>query len=79
MPMKRTTIFLDPSLLRRARDAARREGKSMAQLVREAITSYLTGRRPQAARVPSVAARFATAHADTAERVDELLWRDPHA
>jgi hypothetical protein len=29
--------------------------------------------------LPSVAGRFASGSSDTAARVDELLWRDPHA
>lgn len=80
--MKRTTIFLDPALARRARLAARREGKSFAQLVREAIAAHLAhGAQPGSSadgRLPSIAGRFESKFTDTAERVDELLWQDPH-
>ncbi|GBD33229.1 MAG: hypothetical protein KatS3mg081_0307 [Gemmatimonadales bacterium] len=79
--MKRTTIFLDSALSRRAKQAARRQGKSFAQLVREALAAYLAGGSRAAGgaeRLPSVAGRFESGHRDTSERVDELLWRDPH-
>lgn len=81
--MKRTTIFLDPALTRRAQQAARRDGKSFAQLVREALASYLAqGARPGSGaggRLPSIAGRFESQFTDTAERADELLWREPHS
>jgi hypothetical protein len=81
--MRRTTIFLDERLLRRAKDVARREGKSFAQVVREAVAGYVAGYVAGASRagadtVPSIAGRFASGYADTAERADELLWREPH-
>jgi hypothetical protein len=79
--MRRTTVFLDDGLLRRARQYAQREGKSFAQVVREAVASYLArGSEPtSAARLPSFAGRFSRGDTDTSERVDDLLWQDPHA
>ena len=80
--MKRTTVFLDEGLLRRARQLARREGKSFAQVVREAVAAYVSGNpsdRVAGARLPSFAGKFASGHRDTSERVDELLWTEPHA
>ena len=76
--MERTTVFLDKSLLRRARQFARREGKSFAAVVREALAAYITGERRSRARLPSIAGQFASGHADTSERADELLWQEPH-
>jgi len=76
--MKRTTVFLDEALLRRAKQFAQREGKSLAALVREAIAGYLAGSRGRMSTVPGIAGRFASGHADTSEHADELLWRDPH-
>lgn len=76
--MKRTTVFLDEQLLRQAQEQAGREGKSFAQLVREAVAGYLLGSQDPATRIPSVAGQFASGCADTADRVDELLWREPH-
>lgn len=76
--MKRTTVFLDEPLLRRARQAARREGRSFAHVVREALARYLAGGRPEKRQLPSVTGMFSSGHTDTSQRVDELLWRDPH-
>lgn len=75
--MRRTTIFLDEGLLRKAQRYARREGKSFAAVVREAIAAYISGGR-KGHRLPSVTGQFASGHADTSERVDELLWSEPH-
>lgn len=75
--MRRTTVFLDEQLLRRARQFARREGKSFAAVVRESLAAYMAGGRP-ANRLPSVAGRFASGRTDTSNRVDQLLWTEPH-
>lgn len=75
--MRRTTIFVDDQLLRQVRQFAKREGKSFAAVVRESLLAYLAGGRPKP-RLPSIAGRFASGHNDTAERADELLWREPH-
>jgi hypothetical protein len=77
--MKRTTIFLDADLERRLRDAARRDGRPAAGLVREALDLYLASRDAAASSLPSLAGRFASGHTDTADRADELLWSDPHS
>jgi hypothetical protein len=74
--MRRTTIFLDEKLLRRARQFARREGKSFAAVVRESLAAYVSG--PRGTPLPSLTGRFASGRPDTSERVDELLWPEPH-
>ena len=76
--MKRTTIFIDEKLLDSARRRARRDGVSFATLVREALGEYLARPRGSGA-LPAIAGRFTSGTADTADRVDELLWSDPHA
>lgn len=78
--MKRTTLFIDQELLHRAQQAARERGISFARMVREALVAYLAppDEVREAGALPSVTARFASGRADTAERVDELLWREPH-
>jgi len=80
--MKRTTIFLDDALARRARSAARRQGMSFARLVREAVATYLaqggTTPPPGPGRLPSIAGQFDSGFSDTSERADQLLWQDPH-
>ena len=76
--MKRTTVFLDEQILARLHRAAQRKGVSAATLVREAVSQYLDA--PQATtRLPSVTGQFASGHRDTAERADDLLWRNPHS
>lgn len=76
--MKRTTIFLDDTLLRALKRLAARRDVSFATVVREAASAYLAA--PTSANaVPSVAGRFASGKADTASRTNELLWQDPHA
>lgn len=73
--MHRTTIFLDQPLLRRLRAAAQREGRSVAALVRDALTAYLEGGRP-ANRLPSVTGQFAGGRSDTSDRLNDLLRTD---
>ena len=75
--MKRTSVFLDKVLLRRAREFARGEGKSFAAVVREALAAYIATPAQSASRLPSVAGQFASGRSDTSERVDELLWSEP--
>ena len=70
-------MFIDEALLRRLRLLAQRQGVSYATLVREALTQYLASPRAAAA-LPSIAGRFSSGSTDTSERVDELLWSDPH-
>jgi hypothetical protein len=76
--VKRTTVFLEAELLRAAQSAARREGRSFAAVVREALMTYLN-KSAVAGRLPSVAGKFASGRSDTSARVDDLLWKEPHA
>jgi hypothetical protein len=76
--MKRTTIFLDRALAEQAQRLAANEGRSFAALVREAVAAYVTGVRGTTA-LPSLAGRFASGMTDTAERAEDLLWKDPHS
>ena len=75
--MKRTTVFLDEMLLRQLKQLAQRRKVSFATVVREAMATYVA-EPPSAGVLPSVAGRFASGAADTSERVDDYLWRDPH-
>ena len=74
--MKRTTVFLDETLLRNARKLARQQGVPFATVVREALARYVS--QPHSGGPPAFAARFRSGSSDTSERVDELLWKDPH-
>jgi hypothetical protein len=76
MPVKRTSLFLDAKLLENLRRAADRRGVSVASLVREAVAAYLAS--APAGALPSFAAQFESGRSDTSERVDELLWKNPH-
>lgn len=77
MPMRRTSVFLDEQTLLRLQKVAERTGVSSASLIREAISAYLAAPRAPAG-IPSIAGQFESDDSDTSERVDELLWRDPH-
>ena len=76
--MKRTTVFLDELTLSRLQKAAQRRGVSSASMVREAVALYLAAPVTKTG-VPSISGQFASGTSDTSDRVDELLWRDPHA
>jgi hypothetical protein len=68
--MKRTTIYLEPDLEVLLKMEVLRQGRPMADIVREAVAAYLT--RDERAAPPGAGA-FASGHADTAARVDETL------
>lgn len=75
--MKRTTVFLDDKLLRQLKRLAQRRGVSFASVVREAMATYVAEPVSEG-NVPSVAGRYASGKRDTAAKVDDLLWNDPH-
>jgi hypothetical protein len=75
--MKRTTILLDESLIRRAKQKARSEGRSFAALVREAVTIYVSEGRA-GSDVPTIAGGFSSGERNTSEDTGELLWSTPH-
>lgn len=68
--MKRTTIYLEPELEARLKAETLRQKRSMAELVREALSEYL--QRSQPAPPPGAGA-FASGEQDTADRAEELL------
>lgn len=70
--MKRTTIFIDESLERTLKQKARREGKSVAQCVREAVAAYVA--QPEGKRsLPNWVGMFRSGRSDLSERVDEII------
>ena len=75
--MKRTTVFLSEGVERDLQAEARRTGKPMASVVREALAEYVASRRPSGQR-PSFVACAAGRGTDVSERHEELLWRTPH-
>ncbi len=45
--MKRTTVLADEALLLEAKSIARREGKTLTHIVREALAEYVANHRPK--------------------------------
>ena len=68
--MRRTTIYLEPELEVLLKLEMLRQKRPMAEIVREAIHSYLSGAARQA---PPGAGAFASGTADTAARVNDVL------
>lgn len=70
--MKRTTIFLPESLERQLQQFARHHDRPVAEVVREALTAHLDAHR-KPFQMPQT---FDSGHTDTAERFDELLFKN---
>ena len=68
--MKRTTIYLEPELEVLLKLEVLRQKRPMAELIREAVHTYVTRERRQA---PPGAGAFASGRADTADRAEEIL------
>jgi hypothetical protein len=68
--MRRTTIYLEPELEILLKIEMQREGRPMAEIVRDAVRAYVT-REPRQA--PPGAGEFASGQKDTAERADDVL------
>lgn len=68
--MKRTTIYLDAEQEIRLKLETQRQGRPMAELIREAITEYLvvTDSKPSPGW-----GQFESGTTDTAERAEEIL------
>jgi hypothetical protein len=68
--MKRTTIYLEPDLEILAKLEAMRSKRSMAEVLREALRTYLSSRPPQ---IPPGAGGFDSGETQTAEHAEEVL------
>jgi hypothetical protein len=77
--MKRTTIFIPETLERDLQLYARREGKAVASVVREAVEQYLTNAQATGV-LPSFAGVGASGHRDIADRHEAILFDElqPH-
>lgn len=71
--MEKTTVYLPVSLQERLRTAARREGRSQAQLVREAIEEHL---ERGARDIPNIVAMFDEAPRVTSDDVKARIRRE---
>ena len=67
--MSRTTIMADDALLNELREIAHEEGVSLGEVIRQGLEWRAHTRR----RVPSFIGAIASGHADTSQRVDELV------
>lgn len=78
--MKRTTIFIEEGAERELQALARRKGRPVASLVREAVAQYVVkARAEQAPRLQFIAAGR-SGREDVAERHEDLLFQpDPPA
>lgn len=70
--MKRTTIYLDADLEMRLKMEGVRRKRPMAEIVREAVETYLAG---GAAAGPPGGGAFASGRRDTADRAEAILAR----
>lgn len=68
--MKRTTIYLEPELEVLLKLEMLRQGRPMAEIVREAVRAYVTR---EAHEAPPGAGEFASGRNDTASNVDGAL------
>ena len=73
--MKRTTIFIDPQLERELQALARRSGRPMAALVREAVAQYVAADRERRSSRLGFVAAGRSGRSDIAERHEELLFQ----
>ena len=72
MVMIKTTVYLDTDVVLSLRRMAESEGRSQAELIRDALQSYT--RKAKKPRLPGVG-EFDSGHTDTSERADEILKR----
>jgi plasmid stability protein len=75
--MKRTTIFIEEGIERELRLVARRRGRSVAAVVRDAIAREVAAEARPSLSFIGVGD---SGRRDVAERHEELLWKllDPH-
>lgn len=73
--MKRTTIFADDELLLELKELSREEGRSVAELVREAIEEFLESKKPKKRKI-SFMGIGRSGKKNIATRHEELLWRE---
>ena len=67
-------MFLEPGVERDLQLIARREGRSTAAVVREALGAYIAARKLERTRRPGFVATGRSGVTDTAERHESLLF-----
>jgi plasmid stability protein len=73
--MKRTQFYLEEGLDSRLREAAEREGRSAAALVRDALEHYLASKEPDDDPLRPLIGAFEGKHRDAAMNHDKYLYR----
>ncbi len=78
--MKRTTVFLEEELQRELKIVAGYKGLPAASVLRDALDQYLRAERKKRGRKLRFLAVGRSGTRTTAERHEQLLWRDlePH-
>lgn len=71
MTRQKTTVYLDADDYRRLHDLARSEGRSTAELIREAVAEYADRRAP--VRSPRSVGAARSGRGDLSERAEDLL------
>ena len=76
-PVNRTQIYLDEVQQEALRQRATAEGRSVASLIREAVSRFLSpgGRSRKKDPFLAIAGKFAGGRGDSAERHDDHLYR----
>lgn len=69
--MKRTTIVADESLLLELKHRAKREGRTISELIREALNDYL--RRGERKKTLSFVGAGRSGRSDISEKSEEIL------
>ena len=75
--MRRTTIFLYETTECDLKALARQQGRPVADMIREAITDYVTREKAKTRPTLRFIAAGRSGHSDTAERHEELLFASP--
>jgi predicted transcriptional regulator len=71
MPDQKTTVYLEPAEYRKLQALARLDGRSAAELIREAVAEY--NARRMEARLPRSLGAGRSGREDFSERSEEML------
>lgn len=70
--MTKTTVYLDTDTVLALRQMAETQGRSQAELIRDALDEYT--RKIKRPKIPGIG-EFNSGHTDTSERAEEILGR----
>lgn len=72
--MKRTTIFADNELLTEIKDIAKEEERSVAEVIREAMSRYIKQKKSRKKKLSFIGIGT-SGRKNIAETHEELLWK----